>query len=90
MALRSSLGQAGRALRLSPPLNGQQQRFAGQLPVKPNKHIEEWGSYRWASSTAATAAWQHCCTLARCGRPPACHLCLASALSHRVATEPAV
>ena len=45
-ALRSSLAQGSRALRLSPPLNGQQQRFAGQLPVKSNKHIEEWGAYR--------------------------------------------
>ena len=46
MALRSSLAQTGRAIRLSPPLNSQQQRFAGQLPVKSNKHIEEWSTYR--------------------------------------------
>ena len=45
-SLRSSLAQGGRALRLSPPLQSQQQRFAGQLPVKSNKYIEEWGTYR--------------------------------------------
>lgn len=32
--------------QLKTPVFHQQKRFVGDLPVKPNKYIEDWGTYR--------------------------------------------
>lgn len=45
--LRSSVGRSVQGLlRTSRPSSLQQQRFAGDLPVKNNKHIEDWSTRR--------------------------------------------
>ncbi|KAK9813107.1 hypothetical protein WJX72_009171 [[Myrmecia] bisecta] len=41
-----SLGRASRLLRTNNPASLQQQRFAGDLPVHPNKYVEEWATKR--------------------------------------------
>ena len=46
-AVRSTLSTTGRRLLQGTAASScQQQRFAGNLPVKSNQHIEAWGTLR--------------------------------------------
>ena len=40
------VGKAHQLIGRHGPASHQQKRFIGDLPVKPNKYIEAWGTYR--------------------------------------------
>lgn len=65
MSLRQAAQAVGRQLRgRAASLQHQQQRAAGNLPVKPNKFVEEWGvrrehienEFRWDAKTLTNIA----------------------------------
>ncbi|KAL4420814.1 hypothetical protein ABPG75_010470 [Micractinium tetrahymenae] len=65
MSLRQAASSLGRQLGgRAASLQHQQQRFAGNLPVKPNKYVEEWGvrrehienEFRWDAKTLTNIA----------------------------------